>query len=51
MKLNINGKEVDLVINGEIAEEQVKKAKLSDKGMSPDEVIRKAKEKQEDEKK
>ena len=44
MKLNINGKEVDLIVNGEIQEIAVKKAKLSDKQMSSNEVVRKAKE-------
>lgn len=44
MKLNINGKEVDLVVNGEVQDQVVKKAKLSEKAMSPDEVVKKAKE-------
>lgn len=50
MKLNINGKEVDLIINGEVQTTIVKKVKLSDKEMSADEVIRKAKEALENEK-
>lgn len=44
MKLNINGKEVDLVVNGEPQQATVKKAKLSDKNLNPDEIVRKAKE-------
>jgi len=45
MKININDKEVDLVVNGEVQTEVVKKAKLIDKNILADEVVRKAKEK------
>ena len=44
MKINVNGIEVDLVVNGDSPEFLAKKAKLADKGMSPDEVVRKHKE-------
>jgi hypothetical protein len=44
MKFNINGKEVDIVVNGEVQTEAAKKAKLSDQGLTQDEVVRKAKE-------
>lgn len=44
MKLNINGKEVDLVVNGEKVDFAAKKAKLSDKKMSMDKIVKKAKE-------
>lgn len=41
MKLNINGKEVDLIVNGEKRIKVVKKPKLSDKDLLPDEQVRK----------
>lgn len=45
MKLNVAGKEVDLIVNGKIQDKTVKKAKLSDRDMSPDEIVRASKEK------
>jgi len=44
MKLNINNKEVDLVINGETPAALAKKAKVIDKNLSADEIVRKVKE-------
>jgi len=44
MKLSINGKEVDLVVNGEVQTSVIRKAKLADKNMSPNEIVRKARE-------
>jgi len=44
MKINVNGIEVDLVVNGDSPEFLAKKAKLADKNMSPDEVVRKHRE-------
>ena len=44
MKLNINGKEVELFVNGEKQSSLANKGKLSDKNMSADEIIKKAKE-------
>lgn len=44
MKLNINGKEVDVAVNGEVQSFLAKKGKLSDKGMDADEVVRQKRE-------
>ena len=41
MKINVNGKEVELVVNGSSPEFLAKKVKLADKDLSPDEVVRK----------
>ena len=49
MKFNINGKDVDLFINGEKIDKMIKKAKLSDKQLDPNKIVRKAKEKLEEE--
>ena len=44
MKINVNGKEVDLIVNGVSVEALAKKGKLSDKRLIPDEVVRKRRE-------
>ena len=44
MKVNIDGKSVDILVNGQIQSSTIVKKKLSDKKMSVDEVVRKAKE-------
>lgn len=48
MKININGKEVEIVVNGEKVNSLIKKAKLADLKLSPDEVVKKAKEAKEE---
>lgn len=50
MKINIDGKEVELRVNGEVQESTVVKKKMADRGMSADEAVKKAKAKAESEK-
>lgn len=44
MKLSIGEKNVDLIVNGKQQTLLIKKAKLSDRGLSPDVIIKQAKE-------
>jgi hypothetical protein len=44
MKLQINGKEVDLVINGEQPDFLATKVRVMDHGIIPDDLVRKKRE-------
>ena len=44
MKVNVNGKEVDIYVNNEKQKSSITKKKLSDRNLTADEVVRQAKQ-------